>query len=289
MKRFSLVAVAVLPLIVCFAWDSAVASECGPLTPIDPSHASIAAMPDSLWDNHPVWTGQPPAVRTLLARVSKRQRNLRASIPSQARNFSTSLPASLSPVRSLGNKQFDSTGATELERLVVDLRAHLNTLQPSGATLSAGSLARPYSEQLENWPKNLLRYYGEIESKLSKYRLANGSFTERAVCELRQYAAQRYAFPGYSNHQSGLAVDFLTKSSHSGPQLIATTSSTLVVGTGKTNIQLWCESPAFAWLRLNARRYGFVQALIDEPWHWEYRPQLAADPVRANRMAPSCG
>lgn len=48
------------------------------------------------------------------------------------------------------------------------------------------------------------------------------------------------ARPGYSNHQSGRALD-------------------LVLG-GRT----------YTWLAANAKRYGFQQTVRSEPWHWEY-------------------
>ncbi len=54
------------------------------------------------------------------------------------------------------------------------------------------------------------------------------------------------ATPGTSNHGWGLAVD-----------VDVTDAATL------------------NWLRANAWRYGFVEAVPREPWHWEYRPHQA--------------
>lgn len=53
------------------------------------------------------------------------------------------------------------------------------------------------------------------------------------------------ARPGYSNHQSGIAVDIDTD------------------GTA-TNIYLW--------LAANASRWSFKRTVPSEPWHWEFRP-----------------
>lgn len=53
------------------------------------------------------------------------------------------------------------------------------------------------------------------------------------------------AQPGYSNHQSGIALDIET--------------------AGGTNA-------AFAWLNLNAKKYGWKRTVSSEPWHWEYLP-----------------
>jgi hypothetical protein len=54
------------------------------------------------------------------------------------------------------------------------------------------------------------------------------------------------ATPGTSNHGWGLAVD-----------VDVTDASTL------------------AWMRANGHRFGFVEAVPREPWHWEFRPQQA--------------
>jgi hypothetical protein len=64
----------------------------------------------------------------------------------------------------------------------------------------------------------------------------------------RAYRAGRgnlAAPPGYSNHQSGIAMDIQTNGSRS--------------------------HPAYRWLRDNAGRFGFRNTVASEPWHWEYR------------------
>lgn len=54
------------------------------------------------------------------------------------------------------------------------------------------------------------------------------------------------AAPGTSNHGWGLAVDVDVN-----------------------------DAAARNWLRANGHRFGFVEALRREPWHWEYRPSQA--------------
>ncbi|MBP6479844.1 MAG: M15 family metallopeptidase [Pseudomonadales bacterium] len=51
--------------------------------------------------------------------------------------------------------------------------------------------------------------------------------------------------PKYSNHQSGIALDLETERG--------------------TNL-------AFAWLNVNAHRFGWKRTVSSEPWHWEYLP-----------------
>lgn len=73
-------------------------------------------------------------------------------------------------------------------------------------------------------------------------------------------AARWVAPPGYSHHQTGLALD---------------------IGDGKRarcDVQgCFRETPAYAWLVKNAAGYGFILFFtgqkpgeLDEPWHWHY-------------------
>lgn len=73
---------------------------------------------------------------------------------------------------------------------------------------------------------------------------------ERQALLYRRWLAgtgNRAARPGYSNHQSGRALD-------------------LVIVEAKT----------FYWLDKHARTYGFRRTVRDEPWHWEYFPRRRA-------------
>ncbi|MBV9420885.1 MAG: D-alanyl-D-alanine carboxypeptidase family protein, partial [Alphaproteobacteria bacterium] len=144
-----------------------------------------------------------------------------------------------------------------------------------------------YETQRATWPVNLKKYLLRLEPELAQYRASDGRYSDEAVCVLRQYASQHYAFPGYSHHQSGRAADFHARLGD-GPELDSNSGSGSVGGTGKSNIALWCESPVFAWLHVHAREYGFVQAKIDEPWHWVYDPDAAKRKADADYVATSC-
>ena len=54
------------------------------------------------------------------------------------------------------------------------------------------------------------------------------------------------ARPGWSNHQSGIAVDIATMGEH---------------------------SDAYEWLSARARDFGFKRTVESERWHWEHRPE----------------
>ncbi|MDP3276302.1 MAG: M15 family metallopeptidase [Deltaproteobacteria bacterium] len=57
------------------------------------------------------------------------------------------------------------------------------------------------------------------------------------------------ARPGYSNHQSGLALDLNTSS-----------------------------GGVYAWLTSNGGRYGFIRTVPSEIWHWEFRGAVTCTP-----------
>lgn len=58
------------------------------------------------------------------------------------------------------------------------------------------------------------------------------------------------AAPGWSNHQGGISVDVSTDN-------------------------LGRSSPQYKWLAVNARRFGFINDVGSEAWHWTYKPTAA--------------
>jgi hypothetical protein len=68
--------------------------------------------------------------------------------------------------------------------------------------------------------------------------------------ELERLQQRWTAKPGRSAHHTGLALDLA------------------LYGLGKRGAK---RAPAYAWLALNARRFGFYPYL-PEGWHWEYNP-----------------
>jgi LAS superfamily LD-carboxypeptidase LdcB len=84
-----------------------------------------------------------------------------------------------------------------------------------------------------------------------------------------QAAAQISAPPGYSEHQTGYALD------------IGQTSA----GGSDLN-QSFQNTPAYQWLQQNAGKYGFQQSYTgasggteNEPWHWKYEGTQTAQAV----------
>lgn len=84
---------------------------------------------------------------------------------------------------------------------------------------------------IDIWIRNGFRQHEHQEWLYQAYRAGWGNPAAR---------------PGYSNHQSGLALDL--------------------------NVR---EPETLAWLEANAKRFGFKRTVRSEPWHWEYDRQLA--------------
>lgn len=72
------------------------------------------------------------------------------------------------------------------------------------------------------------------------------TYAEQVVLYARSFlpGEPTAAKPGYSNHQSGSAVDLNTGGSTS--------------------------TPIYQWLAANAASYGFKRTVPSEIWHWEY-------------------
>lgn len=70
------------------------------------------------------------------------------------------------------------------------------------------------------------------------------------------------ARPGYSKHQSGIAIDFSVPG-----------------GNG---------NPVYEWMKLHAPSFGWVRTVSNEAWHWEYNREKAEWAIAASTyMAPN--
>lgn len=85
----------------------------------------------------------------------------------------------------------------------------------------------------------------------------------------------RAAFPGYSNHESGLAIDIQAtyapyKNNTPDKKTPATNGDEAMYKKGNTLF--------FFWMSHNARFYGFRRTVPAESWHWEFREQWLINP-----------
>lgn len=237
-------------------------------------HPATLAMPDAMWRGNPAWANLPAADQDLLARTAIATRNRRAQQTGRA--FQADAPVSVAYVPGAPDVRFVAEGIAPLTALLSAANAELSA---SGSTAVLGTGYRSYGEQLKQWPDHMARYLARHRDALAPY-LQNGLYTDDGVCAFRDLAGKLYGFPGYSNHQSGRAIDFRIVLGAKGPQLTASTEANAK--------QAWCATAFYRWMTAHAHDHGFVQEAIDEPWHWVFDPAAATDPARVNFIAPSC-
>jgi peptidoglycan hydrolase-like protein with peptidoglycan-binding domain len=155
------------------------------------------------------------------------------------------------------------SAADSCRQLLAAARAALSA-DPSATTVGSIGVVSGYrsaSHQFANWNRAFPQYYAETLAQ--RRALEGGEFGERAAALLANYIAHRLAAPGFSLHNDGLAIDFMTVQG----------AATMGANISAPNRDRWRRSWFFAWLGANAPSYGFFQnTSIDEPWHWEFRP-----------------
>lgn len=134
-----------------------------------------------------------------------------------------------------------SNGRVIDRRMYPDLQQMFDDCRASGLKIMVNSGYRSYDEQ-----KTLL------VNRYNRYK-NQGMSTEEAQAEALKWVA----YPGYSEHHTGIAVDI-------------TSSNTEVCSNDRT----------WAWLKENCAKYGFIwrypgekteiTGIANEPWHFRY-------------------
>ena len=193
-----------------------------------------------------------------MRRVYELQRQMSA----RQRTFVGDLPASqLTEIESGVRARRDAAAACQM--LLHAARASLVEQQRAGDLLamqahSIGVVSgyRSAQRQFQNWTTNFPRYYRQTQEE--RAGLLGGEHDAAAARHLARYIRGRLAAPGYSLHNSGIAIDFRTQQGRHN------------LGASTSQIALWNRSWFFRWLTANAANFGFAQnPSINEPWHWE--------------------
>lgn len=131
-------------------------------------------------------------------------------------------------------------------KIVPDLTAMFAAANAAGTPLSLTSSYRSYSNQVATY-NNWVR--------------VNGSTAAADTVSAR---------PGYSEHQTGLAVDF---------------------SAGGCSLECFGGSAQYAWMQTNAATYGFIErypaglesvtGYSPETWHWRYVGAVTAQSMKA--------
>lgn len=156
-------------------------------------------------------------------------------------NFTTPQLATLGDYR---NEQVDA-------RALQDLTTMLNDMEQAGLEPLVCSSYRDYNRQMQ------------------LFNQERDEFTQQGMDAEEAYAAamQNIALPGYSEHETGLAVDIVSVSH-------------------QTLDEAFAETPEGQWLAANSAQYGFVvrynaekqpvTGITYEPWHLRYVGRDAA-------------
>jgi D-alanyl-D-alanine carboxypeptidase len=188
--------------------------------------------------------------------------------------------------------------ATAAGRLLAAANIDLAREQRSGVddavrtvSLSAVSGYRSSKHQRSLWNQYFSAKGGYYDrTHAARQKLIDGPHSEQAVKYMLRRKKDggfgltgRIAAPGYSNHQSGIAIDFWQER-HKG-HFIANKSSDVWRAR-------WRASWFHRWLKTNAAGYGF-KPIATEEWHWEYKPEAGVGKsrpkIRDEVIAPDWG
>jgi peptidoglycan hydrolase-like protein with peptidoglycan-binding domain len=146
-------------------------------------------------------------------------------------------------------------------------RGDADALRTRRITISSGY--RSLAHQRRRWMELFPKYYRL--SQAARERLPGGAHSDAAVAYmLRPRRAGGFGLagnigaPGYSNHQSGIAVDFFQ---HRTP------GNRVANSTAPAARAKWRATWFYRWIKENGPRFGFKQ-LETEEWHWEYQGQV---------------
>ncbi len=146
-----------------------------------------------------------------------------------------------------------------------------DALRTRNITVTSGY--RSASRQLNLWRGVFSAkggYYDTTDAK--RQTLPGGAHSEAAIAYLLKPTGSggfglggRIAAPGFSNHQSGTALDFLVNLTKGG---------SIKLSSKDRYRAIWRASWFHKWMRANAAAFGF-HPIPTEEWHWEYRPGTA--------------
>lgn len=158
--------------------------------------------------------------------------------------------------------QLRKDAAPDFRSLLAQARADLKKAQDEGDALAtevksigAGSTYRNPQEDFKIWDSLFEQYYNA--TKKAREAADGGEHGAAAVTIMVGHYSGRKAPPGFSNHTSGIAVDFVTKEGKDD------------LGANVSQNERWKKSWLHQWLVKNAATYNF-HPLATEAFHWNH-------------------
>ncbi len=136
-------------------------------------------------------------------------------------------------------------------RIADPLSNMIEAAKKDGVSLVVSSAYRSYDRQVELFRKKINSYMKAGQSYYDAYKSASYSVT----------------VPGMSEHQLGLAIDFVTPG-----------YTNLDSGFGKTEAGKWLKkhAPEYGFILRYPEGKGYITGIIFEPWHFRYVGKKAA-------------
>jgi hypothetical protein len=161
-----------------------------------------------------------------------------------------------------GRHQMRRDAAQSCKLLLAQARSELKQKQQEGdgramkvTDIGIASAYRDPQRDKEAWHKTFKKHYALTSTE--RARLEGGEHGERAVEFMVLKLRKLKAVPGFSNHTSGIAVDFTT------------TENKVVFTANSSQNEQWKSTWLHQWLVVNANKFHF-QPLATETWHWDY-------------------
>jgi hypothetical protein len=230
--------------------------------PAKPKDTSALAEPLGAGDK-PIASSQLKAFGTDEQTAFKKQ-VYEAHIAAAARVRKFSMGVAATDLVSIGaGHQLRKDAAPDMISLLAKANEDLKTAQDAGDALAQtvksigiGSSYRDTKRDFGLWDQYFEQYYNATQK--TREAADGGEHGARAVAIMVAHYTGSKAAPGFSNHTSGIAVDFTT------------TEGKEALGSNKSQNARWKTSWLHKWLVDNAAKYNY-EPLATEAFHWSHK------------------
>jgi hypothetical protein len=187
-----------------------------------------------------------------------------AHVAAAARARKFSMGVAPQDLMSIGEgQQLRKDAAPDMIALLAKARADLKAAQDAGdaqaqtvKSIKVGNSYRDTKQDFGLWDGYFAQYYEE--TRKAREAAEGGEHGPKAVAIMVAHYTGAKAAPGFSNHTSGIAVDF------------ATVEGKDTLGSYKSQNERWKKSWLHKWLVANADNFNY-EPLATEAFHWSHK------------------